>query len=105
MVAGEDYRAIKLADFKVDMEELRGRKVAVPGVIQLISGDIAFLSLDATASAIHVSVGTKNLPRELRMMLVTKCVSGCNAVVRGKVGELDIYHPNGIVAESFEVLQ
>lgn len=51
---GEDYRAMKLVDFKIDMEDLRGQKVAVPGVIKFVNDDTAFLSLDESISAMHV---------------------------------------------------
>jgi len=96
---------MKLVDFKIDMEELRGQKVAVPGIIKFVNDDTAFLSLDESISAMHVWVGIKKLPRELRMLLVTKCTSGCSAIVRGKVGKEDFAFMNGILAENFEVVQ
>lgn len=90
------YQQINLDDLKLDKNELRGRKVAVHAVIQVM-GEVALLKsgpMDMTPLFLDVS----KLPRDARKKLLSDCTMTCGATVNGRVGE--VMMQVGVIAEA-----
>lgn len=104
-VIKQEYRAMRLAELKVDIGDLLGSKVEVPGFMKLVNGDVAFLWAGETSDGIYIPVYTSRLSRDLRLLLVTQCVNGCSVITRGRAGTSAAGFSNGIIADSFEVIK
>jgi hypothetical protein len=72
-------------DLKLDIAQMKGQTVKVTGLLQIL-GDMVLLKsgpMDMTA----VWVDAKQLSRDDRKLLLTKCSIMCKATVIGKVGD------------------
>jgi hypothetical protein len=93
------YKSMRMAELKVDLKELVGRKVSVAAVgyyltDQLIIGDP---TADYDMNGINVKID--DLPRDVRLWIITKCADRCRVTVEGEVSTGGLFGP-GIIAHS-----
>jgi len=78
------YLSMSLIDLKTDIKSLTGKKVTVPGYIQMV-GEMAFIKgelVDMTPITINI----EQLPREDRKRAIQGCISTlCGATISGTV--------------------
>jgi len=92
----DDYQRISLVVLKLDLEALGGRLVEVKGRLSPFGVDdvwrLGTRPLDTSA----VLVDFKAVPSEQRRWVLENCNSGCDAIVRGKVGH--VLRQSGVIA-------
>ncbi len=91
-----EYNALSLTDFRLDADDLIGKKIEVSGILQTM-GDMSMLG-EELFTMNKVFVDTKKLPRDSRRFIIEKCEQGCQITVRGKAGK--VLMNNGIIAEA-----
>ena len=72
---------VTFADVIVDEKEMLGKTVMIPGVM-INLGDTNYV-YDYAGSMTALTVVTKNLSKEQKRMIITKCGSGCYVEVEG----------------------
>ena len=78
------YRRISLYDLKADIAGMEGQKIAVDGVLTLISLQTANLGIHNMDPA-RVLLNTDSLPRDQRRVMFQHCADMCSAEVSGVV--------------------
>ncbi len=93
------YQTMQMSDLKVDLKQLIGQKVRV-SANGLYLGDQLVISDPSVEFDMNgVMVETKDLPRDVRKWIVTKCSEQCRVVVEGEVASGGFLGP-AIVAHS-----
>lgn len=75
------YQSIALDDLKVDIKQMKGKRVVVNAMIQTL-GEIAYLKSEAMDMT-PIYADYKNLPREDRKKLASNCPSMCQGSFYG----------------------
>jgi hypothetical protein len=99
--ASGPYRSMRLDDFQLDRDALKGVKVQLSGLLRQM-GEMAWLT-KSLVDPTPVYIEVKNLPREQRKAILDRCgMTGCEVVAKGHVDK--VFVGIGLVLEDVTIL-
>ncbi len=93
------YKSMRMADLKVDIKELVGKNVSVAAVGYYLNDQMIIGDPSADYDMNGLAVKIDDLPRDVRLWIVTKCADRCRVTVEGEVSTGGLFGP-GIIAHS-----
>ncbi len=92
--ASGDFSEIKMADLKVDIKEMSGKKVRVRGKGSYFGEMLMLGDPEQPFDTSPIFVKIDALPRDARKWIVSNCGQGCRLVVEGDIVEdLVLFNP------------
>lgn len=92
------YEVISMTDLKLDIAQMKGKRVQVTGRLQTM-GEMAMISSERFDTN-PIFIEYKDLPREQRKQILETCSSGCEVTAKAKVAT--VLFNNGLVAEDLK---
>lgn len=93
------YKSMRMAELKVDLKELVGKKVSVAAVGFHLNDTLVIGDPTADYDMNGITVKIDDLPRDVRLWIITKCADRCRVTVEGEVSTGGLFGP-GIIAHS-----
>lgn len=92
------FSEIKLADLKVDIKEMSGKRVRVEGKGTYFGQTLMLGDPDQPFDTSPLFVGIDSLPRDARKWIVTHCGQSCTLIVEGEIKDDMVLFTPGINA-------
>ena len=93
------YKSMRMADLKVDIKELVGKNVSVAAVGYYLNDQMIIGDPSADFDMNGLAVKIDDLPRDVRLWIITKCADRCRVTVEGEVSTGGLFGP-GLIAHS-----